>query len=207
MIMKKNYLLMTGLATLLITGCQTAGDDPEMLQRAASNRDMAQPFNQLDAADNDYNSYGYTRYQRTQIEPNNQQQYIPIVNREELSDGIARLVLTNDDVHEAGALVTDKYALVAYTTDSEDRDFVADQVKRSALSIVPRYYDVYITDDPNHFDEIERFEQLSTATPEVNNTIEQTIDEMLTSPQGHYDEELDANHKVLETHRDNMITN
>ncbi|GAE33265.1 YhcN/YlaJ family sporulation lipoprotein [Halalkalibacter akibai] len=109
------------------------------------------------------------------------------------------MVLTNDVVSEAGTLVTDKYVLVAYDAQADNREFVADQVKRSALSIVPRYYEVYITDDPEHFDEIERFQNLTSEAPNMDGSLEQTIEEMtLLSPQGEYNERTDDNINIMQ---------
>lgn len=44
-------------------------------------------------------------------------------------------------------LVTDEEVLVVYDTNAKDRTETADQVKRTAMSVVPRYYHVYVSDD------------------------------------------------------------
>ncbi|MCK0472735.1 YhcN/YlaJ family sporulation lipoprotein [Halalkalibacter sp. APA_J-10(15)] len=191
--MKTKQTILLIACLLIFSGCHLA-DDPQTMQRVQMDREITQqnhgtqPYNRMSVGD--FNDYSYVRYNKHDVEPNGQQQEIIYVNREKLSDSITRLVLTNNDVEEAATLVTDQYALVAYTSTSEDRELTADQVKRSAISIVPHYYDVYISDNEHHFDEIERFQGLS-ANSNVQDSIEQTIELFKQSPQGNYDEEAD----------------
>ncbi|WP_332633631.1 YhcN/YlaJ family sporulation lipoprotein [Halalkalibacter flavus] len=202
--MIKKTLLVGGLATMmLVTGCQMP-EQGQTLQRTA-NYDSHQPngghypINQLNET-NDYNHFGYTRYERDLVMGNGRQPVIPVIDRGRLSDAVTRMVLTNDVVSEAGALVTDKYVLVAYDSQADNREYVADQVKRSALSIVPRYYEVYISDNHDHFDEIERFQHLTSATSDIERTLEQTIEEMkLESPQGEYNENTDDDMNIMQS--------
>lgn len=188
---KRVIFLLTTI--LLLSSCQVA-DDPQSMQRAQMNREITQenhatqPFNRMDVGN--FNDYSFVRYTKQDVEPNGQQQEINYVNREKLSDSITRLVLTNDDVEEAATLVTDQYVLVAYVSSSDNRELIADQVKRSALSIAPHYYDVYISDNENHFDEIERFRGLN-AHSNSEDAIEQTIEMFKQSPQGPNSEEID----------------
>ncbi|MDT8858648.1 YhcN/YlaJ family sporulation lipoprotein [Alkalihalobacillus sp. MEB130] len=201
--MLKKSLLVGGLATMmLVTGCQLP-EQGQTLQRT-SNYDSHQPnggyspINQVNATD-DYNHFGYSRYERELVMRGNQE-VIPVIDRERLSDAVTRMVLTNDVISEAGTLVTDKYVLVAYDAQADNREYVADQVKRSALSIVPRYYEVYISDNHDHFDEIERFQHLTSATSDIERTIEQTIQMMqLESPQGQYNENTDDNINIMQS--------
>ncbi len=185
-----------------MTGCQmNAGEQPTNLQRTANTNDQVatRSHYQMTQAENidDYAHYGYSRIQRQDVQQDDRQQLYPVIDRNRLSEGITRLVLTNPTVEEAATLVTDKYVLVAYNGDRENRELVADQVKRSAISIAPRYLDVFITDNHDHFDEIERFKGQSSTDPAYERTIEQTIQEMKQSPQGKYDEETDHDLKIM----------
>lgn len=177
---KKIILILS--IVLLFSGCQSAND-----QQSTQQAQMKHEVTQDNA---NYNDYSHVHYTKQQVEPNGQQQEVTYVDREKLTDSITRLVLTNDEVGEAATLVTDQYVLVAYTTASENREEVADQVKRSALSIAPHYYDVYISDNENHFDEIERFRGLN-AHSNSEEAIEQTIELFKQSPQGPKSEEID----------------
>lgn len=197
--MIKKSILITGFASMiLLTGCQMTDEGQPSLQRSA-NYDQGghqhYPMTRMNQ-DGDYANYGYIRYQKEQIE--DQQEFIPMFDRNRLADGVTRMVLTNNVVNEAAALVTDKYVLVAYDSQTDNREFVADQVKRSALSIVPRYYQVYISDNHDHFDDIERFQNLSSAAPNMEGSLQQTIQEMQQSPQGQYNEDTDDNMEIME---------
>ncbi|MFC0559482.1 YhcN/YlaJ family sporulation lipoprotein [Halalkalibacter alkalisediminis] len=201
--MLKKSLLITGLASMmLVAGCQMP-EQGQSLQRTA-NYDSHQPnggyypINRVNQTQS-YNHYGYQRYDREHVNNNGRQNVIPAVDRSLLADSVTRLVLTNDVVSEAGALVTDKYVLVAYDAQADNRESVADQVKRSALSIVPRYYEVYISDNPDHFDEIERFQHMTTGSADMEGALTQTINEMTqASPQGQYNEETDDNIQIMQ---------
>lgn len=195
--MIKKSLLMTGLCTmLLLTGCQMTDEgQPEIQSLANSHSTKLHPMTQMNQ-DGSFSNYGYNRYQREQVE---NQHFTPTFDRNQLADGVTRMVLNNKTVDEAATLVTDKYVLVAYDTPSDSREYVADQVKRSVLSIVPRYYHVYLTDNHAHFQDIERFQNLSPAAPHVDETIEQTIQEMQKdSPQGEYNERTDDHLKIMQ---------
>jgi hypothetical protein len=201
--MIKKSLLATGLAgIMLVTGCQMP-EQGQSLQRTA-NYDSHQPngghypINAMNQT-KDYTHYGYQHYEREHVENFGSQDFIPVVDRSLLADAVTRMVLTNDVVNEAATLVTDKYVLVAYDAQADNREFVADQVKRSALSLVPRYYEVYITDEENHFDEIERFQNLTSNSPDLEGSLEQTIEEMKQlSPQGEYNERTDDNVNIMQ---------
>ncbi|ARK31935.1 YhcN/YlaJ family sporulation lipoprotein [Halalkalibacter krulwichiae] len=201
--MIKKSLLVAGLCGLMLsTGCQMP-EQGQSLQRTA-NYDSHQPnaghypINRATQTEN-YTHFGYQRYDREHVNNNGRQDVIPVVDRSLLADAVTRMVLTNDVVSEAGTLVTDKYVLVAYDAQADNREFVADQVKRSALSIVPRYYEVYITDDTDHFDEIERFQNLSSEADGMTGALEQTIEEMKgNTPQGEYNEDTDDNIEIME---------
>ncbi|WP_100373937.1 YhcN/YlaJ family sporulation lipoprotein [Bacillus sp. FJAT-45037] len=201
---KKTLVISSVAAMMLMTGCQTydAGQQSNMRTSNSTNGPMQQnygyyPMGTGTSDDSSYNNYGYTRYQQEQVESNGRQQIAPMYDRNELADTVSRMVLSNETVSEAATLVTDKYVLVAYDSKTDDRDYVADQVKRSALSVVPRYYEVYITDDHDHFEEIERFQNGSTTAGNNEGTLKATIQEMRQTPQGSYDEDEDNNMNIM----------
>ncbi|WEG16442.1 YhcN/YlaJ family sporulation lipoprotein [Alkalihalophilus pseudofirmus] len=212
--MIKKSMVISGVAALmLMTGCQMNDVGQQSMQRTANPNYGPMQTNHgyypmgmgQQNQNNDYNHYGYTRYQKQQVEANGRQQSTPMFDRTELSDTVTRMVLTNETVSEAATLVTDKYVLVAYDCDTNDRDYVADQVKRSAISVVPRYYEVYITDDHSHFEDIERFQDGSTTAGNLDGTLKQTIQEMRQSPQGAYNEDTDDNMNVMEKKQQKLM--
>ena len=69
------------------------------------------------------------------------------LDREQLAKVISNIIVQLPNINDASVLVTDEEVLVVYDTDSKNREKTADQVKRSALSAVPRYYHVYVSDN------------------------------------------------------------
>ncbi len=190
MINKSTFIsILAGM--MLVTGCQMTDEGQPQIQSLANDSSTKlHPMTRMNQADN-ASDFGYHRYQREQVE---NQHFTPSFDRNQLADGVTRIVLNNKAINEAATLVTDKYVLVTYDAQTDNREYVADQVKRSVLSIVPRYYHVYLSDNHDHFQDIERFQHLSPTAPHVEETLKQTITEMQQqSPQGEYNERTDDN--------------
>ncbi|WP_100405321.1 YhcN/YlaJ family sporulation lipoprotein [Bacillus solitudinis] len=199
--MHKTWIIAGLASTLFVTGCQlNAGEQPTNLQKTANHQEQMATRSYYQIAQEDelaeYNHYGFSRFQKQQVQATNNKEY-PVIDRSQLADGITRLVLTNPTVEEAATLITDEYVLVAYQSDDDNRALVADQVKRTAVSITPGYYHVFITDEYRLFDELERFEDVTPTSPAYERTIEQMIQEMTQSPQGWYDDEADDNQEIM----------
>jgi hypothetical protein len=139
----------------------------------------------------DSEDFGYVRQQKSPVEGQ------PIsykdmytVDREKVADAISRMSIALPNVNDSSTLVTDEEVLVSYVTDKDKKDkdgrfAVADQVKRTAMSVVPRWYHVYVTDDPNLMRDVENLASMDTDMDNVNTAIDDTINLMLkASPQG-----------------------
>jgi hypothetical protein len=131
-------------------------------------------------------NFGFVRHQKSPIpgEMNANEQRPAAMNREQIANIISRLCTGLPNVTDVATLVTDEEVLVAYQTDSKNRFETADQVKRTAISVVPRYYHVYVSDNPRMMQSIERFGQLDANSRDIESILNATIKEMLTSPQG-----------------------
>lgn len=173
--------LMTGL----LSGCggagfnnaeQNAQHQNETRPIHVSDRDEA--FNRHDENE----QFGYVRYQKEQLDA--EQQETPAPDREETAHIISSLTVQLPHIQDAAALVTDQEALVVYKTDSKNRELTADQVKKTAVSVIPRYYHVYISDNPNHMQAIKNYSNLGSGSRDVRDIMSGTIQEMKTSPQG-----------------------
>jgi hypothetical protein len=57
-------------------------------------------------------------------------------------------------------------------------------VKKTALSVVPRYYHVYVADNPQLMKDIERFGRLDSNARNIDQLLDATIQQMLKYPQG-----------------------
>jgi hypothetical protein len=151
--------------------------------------------------DRDNARFGYVRLQRSPIaNEGNAKKVIPFtIDREKAAYAISKMSTMLPNVTDAATLVTDEEILVAYETEGEvDRFLVADQVKLSALSYVPGWYHVYVSDEPGMIKEIEKYSQLDANTKNVDDYIQYTINMMLKAPQGRdMDNNRDANNRSM----------
>ncbi|WP_409306078.1 YhcN/YlaJ family sporulation lipoprotein [Peribacillus sp. SCS-155] len=108
----------------------------------------------------------------------------PSLDREQLADIIARLTLQLPNVDDAAALVTDEEVLIVYDNDAKDRNLIADQVKRTAASVVPSYFHIYVSDNEALMQDIENYANLGTNSRDIDESLDVTISHMLKSPQG-----------------------
>lgn len=109
---------------------------------------------------------------------------IPSLDFEQAANMVSRLAVHLPNVHDVSTLVTSHEVLVGYRTDSKNRKQTADQVKRTALSVLPRFYHAYVTDDPRI---TARIASLQGQAPTTDN--EQMLDAVIkdmkkSSPQG-----------------------
>jgi hypothetical protein len=127
--------------------------------------------------------FGYVRHQKKPITGNNVDHYASI-DREKLADDISKISTDIPDVNDVATLVTDEEVIIAYSTDSNDRNKTADQVKKTGLSFVPRYYHVYVSDDETLIKNVESYANMSSNSRNVDSLIDKLIEKMLQSPQG-----------------------
>ncbi|TMW72480.1 YhcN/YlaJ family sporulation lipoprotein [Alteribacter natronophilus] len=110
-----------------------------------------------------------------------------VYDRELLADSISEMAAVIPSVNGCSTLVTDEQVLMVYDRDEnsdKSRDEVADQVRKTALSVVPSYYEVYVSDDTALVEDIERFADLSPEGEEYDETMDQTIEQFKAYPQG-----------------------
>lgn len=136
------------------------------------------------------NEFGYVRHVKSPVPGQNiKYQDIYTLNREKVADAISKLAVTNPKVHDAATLVTDEEVLIWYKTDAKskkDRNNVADQVKKTAFSTVPRWYHVYVTDNPTLKQYVENISYMKSSDANKERVIRQTVKMMLdSSPQGY----------------------
>lgn len=172
----------TGCQTLMQNDSPIAQDNIEILN--SKNRSDFHVIN----PDKDYHEvqhFGFVRHQReTALPRGGVNPEIAAYDPDLLADAISKLAVLTPDVQDVATLVTDREVLIAYETTSENRFETADQVKRAAMSCVPRFFHVYVSDNPQMIHSIERFGNLSSRTENVHDVLEHTITEMLKSPQG-----------------------
>nr|WP_239558947.1 YhcN/YlaJ family sporulation lipoprotein [Peribacillus deserti] len=178
---------------MTLTACAGAGDQDNRNDNVFKNRsnpskvsNLNQNYN-VDNHNNDKSSrdFGFVRLNRTIIDGETVGSHDRVtLDREQLADIITRLSVQIPGIDEAATLVTDEEALIAYKTSKDDRNEAADQVKRTAISVLPRYFHVYVTDNPGLMQNVENYANLDTHTKDVNNMLQNTISQMKKSPQG-----------------------
>ncbi|KGP70820.1 YhcN/YlaJ family sporulation lipoprotein [Pontibacillus yanchengensis] len=129
--------------------------------------------------------FGFVRYTEDQVGKDEDEVRYGVMNREHVSDLITRMMLQGQGIKDAATLVTDSEALIAYTPNGEvDRNETATIAKKTAMSVLPRYYEVYVTDQDGAHKELANLSKMNNSNKNYKSILEQTISEMRKSPQG-----------------------
>lgn len=129
--------------------------------------------------------YGFVRHQKSPIKGDRGgMQHYAAIDREQVANIISQLSTDIPNVNDVATLVTDQEVLVSYDTDSKDRNNTADQVKRTAMSVVPRYYHVYVSDNTKLMRDVENLANLDSTSHNARNLVNGLITQMKKSPQG-----------------------
>ncbi|SFD94716.1 Sporulation lipoprotein YhcN/YlaJ (Spore_YhcN_YlaJ) [Lentibacillus persicus] len=130
------------------------------------------------------NKLGYVRYTKEQVENDNEAEHNVTIDRTKLANMITRIILRNDGFNEAATLVTDDKALIAYDMEELDAAKAADMAKKTAVSILPGYFEIYVSDNETLIHDIQSLHNSNVQDNDYDNTINQIIQEMKKSPQG-----------------------
>jgi ribosomal protein S17E len=129
--------------------------------------------------------YGFVRHQRSPIQGDRGgTAHYAAIDREQVANIISQLSTDIPNVDDVATLVTDQEVLVSYDTDSKDRNQTADQIKRTAMSVVPRYYHVYVSDNTKLMRDVENLANLDSTSHNARNLVNGLITQMKKSPQG-----------------------
>lgn len=129
--------------------------------------------------------FGYVRHQRNPgMGTKSAKDHYAAVDREQLAKIISQFGTDVPNVDDVSALVTDEEVIVVYETDSKNRNLTADQVKRTAASVVPSWYTVYVTDNTKLRQDVENFATLDSDTENINTIMSGLIERVKASPQG-----------------------
>ncbi|MFN2744137.1 MULTISPECIES: YhcN/YlaJ family sporulation lipoprotein [Bacillus] len=190
-------LLFIGLLLAPLAGCQAALNDTEnnndIYEKDGNTvhvADKNRQYNETNPYDDRKGRFGYARHQATPV-ANKEKMRAPKINREEMAHIISSLTVQLPNIQDASALVTDEEALVVYQTDTKEREETADQVKKTAASVIPRYYKIYISDDASLMQSIANFSRLGSNSRNVDQLMADTIKDMQKSPQGKATTEMD----------------
>ena len=172
------------LTFTIIAGC--AANDNAMDERN-QHIDELDPAREIQApADDELNNkLGYVRYTKDQLDNDAERNHAVTMDRTQMANMITRIILRNDGFNEVATLVTDQEVLIAYDKDEDlDEDNAADIAKKTAVSIMPGYFDVYVSDNDSLIRDIHSLHNSTTTNKNYDNTIDTIINEMKNSSQG-----------------------
>ncbi|WP_067725737.1 YhcN/YlaJ family sporulation lipoprotein [Oceanobacillus damuensis] len=173
------------VVTAVLSGC--AETDDTMTEREQIVDELDPARNYEEPADHELNSQiGYVRYTKEQFESNSENQDKAItVDRHEMADMITRIILRNEGFDEVATLVTDQEVLIAYDrTEGSSEEEAADIATRTVMSIMPSYFDIYVSDNETLMYDLQSLHNSKTENRDYDNTINLIINEMQKSSQG-----------------------
>ncbi|MDM5330459.1 YhcN/YlaJ family sporulation lipoprotein [Neobacillus sp. CF12] len=130
-------------------------------------------------------NYGFVRHQKSPIQGDRGgTEHYSAIDREQVANIISQLSTDIPNVNDVATLVTDQEVLVSYSTNAKDRNQTADQVKRTAMSVVPRYYHVYVSDNTNLMRDVENLANLDSTSKNARSLVNGLVKQMKKSPQG-----------------------
>ncbi|WP_409974173.1 YhcN/YlaJ family sporulation lipoprotein [Bacillus sp. Bva_UNVM-123] len=185
---KKSLIIFSICGLAALTACQNHMANEGPYQKSGNtinvNNERADIYNRNNG-NNKSENYGYVRHQRSPIMGENMayEQYAAI-DREQLADIISKNCTNVPHVDDISTLVTDKEVLVIYHTDSDNRTHTAEQVKKMAMSVVPRWFHIYVSDNTNLRKNVENYATVNSNSANSRYGLDKLINEMKKSSQG-----------------------
>jgi len=99
---------------------------------------------------------GYAKSDSTHLRTMANAQNQVYVDRNVLARAVANVTCTVPGVQHSTVLVTDREIFVGLRNTDKDKSAAKEKAKMNAMSISPRYYRVYVSDDPRMADELTR---------------------------------------------------
>jgi hypothetical protein len=188
----KKLIIIAGLCTITaLTGCAKDMGTQDVYEESGNtinvNNKRSELYNERAGrgARNMSNNYGFVRHQKSPLMGDNTaNDHYSALDREQVANIISQLSVDIPNVNDVATLVTDQEVLIAYDTDSKNRNKTADQVKKSAMSVVPRYYHVYVSDNKVLMRDVENLANLDSTSRNARNVVNGLIKQMKKSPQG-----------------------
>ncbi|WP_338449294.1 YhcN/YlaJ family sporulation lipoprotein [Niallia oryzisoli] len=201
--MKKSWLIVGLCSLTVMTACQEDLAKNETYKDSGNTINVNDDRRELYKEHNNGNKsehFGYVRHQKSPVlgEQMSDNHYTDI-DREKVADTISKYCTDLPNVQDAATLVTDEEVLIIYDSDTKDRDLTADQVKKTGMSVVPRWYRVYVSDNFNLRKTMESYSYLDSTSKNAETGIDKLIKEMKKSPQGQpVQDEENANGDVMD---------
>ena len=188
----KKLVIILGLCTMTaLTGCTKDTGNRDVYEESGNSINVNNKRHELynegasRGVRNASNNYGFVRHQKSPLmNDNTANDHYTALDREQVANIISKLSADIPNVNDVATLVTDQEVLIAYHTDSKDRNLTADQVKKTALSVVPRYYHVYVTDNKVLMRDVENLANVDSTSRNARHLVNGLITQMKKSPQG-----------------------
>ncbi|QOS97773.1 YhcN/YlaJ family sporulation lipoprotein [Brevibacterium sp. JNUCC-42] len=130
------------------------------------------------------NTTGYAVVQRNQLRGYEKTSRV-YIDRDALAQSVGQVVSSVPGIENATVLVTDEEIFVGVKVSDKDTRSATVKARNSALSIAPRYYKVYLTNDPKMSKELSHVASASTKTVSTHSTNgtahSQTVDHLVKS--------------------------
>ncbi|MCR2823125.1 YhcN/YlaJ family sporulation lipoprotein [Lederbergia panacisoli] len=189
--MKYKSIPIIFISTMLV-GCgvndKRNAEDNHVYHNSGNSINVAEHGENFNSNQQEEDLFGFVRQVKSPINGGEAAKPIKGINKEQTADNIGKILVLLPGVEDASVLVTDQEVLVAYKTNEKrdsERFEIADQVKKTAISVVPRFYHVYITDDPTLRQNIENIASMNARSSNKDKTVRDTVNLMLKrSPQG-----------------------
>jgi len=111
------------------------------------------------------------------------------VDRDALAQAVGNVTASCPGVQRSTVLVTDEEIFVGLNTNGGDARTAKHQAKMNAMSVSPRYYKVYVTDNQNDIQEISRVASRSTNVHSARTEDTASIDALIKRMGGTTDSE------------------
>ncbi|MEH7251978.1 YhcN/YlaJ family sporulation lipoprotein [Neobacillus niacini] len=188
----KKWSIIIGFCLLLFaTGCSKDMANRDVYEESGDtinvNNKREELYNEggSQGVRNVSDNYGFVRHQKSPIQNDRGgMEHYSAINREQVANIISQFSTDIPNVNDVATLVTDQEVLIAYSSDTKDRNQTADQVKKTAMSVVPRFYHVYVTDDKNLMRDVENLANMDSTSKNARNSVDSLVKQMKKSPQG-----------------------
>lgn len=165
------------IVTFAISGCSNtdnaANEKDKIVNQLDPTREQAPGNQELN------DKLGYVRYTKDQLNNEQEQNHIVTIDRIKMADMITRVILRNEVFEEVATLVTDQEVLIAYrVSKDENQNNTANIARETAKSVMPRYFDIYVSDNEVLINDLHSLHNSSTQNKNYQNTIDQIIKEM-----------------------------
>jgi hypothetical protein len=197
----KKFILIIGLTTITaLTGCSKDTTNNDVYEESGNTINYNNKRSELyhegagRTARDKSTSYGFVRHQKSPVLNATQtNDHYTALDREQLANIISKYSTDMPNVNDVATLVTDQDVLIVYSTDTKNRNLTADQVKKTAYSVVPGWYHVYVSDDRHLMDEVESLAKMDSTSKNARANVNQLINQMKKSPQGYKINKSNAN--------------